>query len=523
MPLLSGLLLGFAFPTWPSVHLEPLAWIALVPLLFSLDGDKSFGSFFRKVWMTMMLFGIISLWWVCLATFVGGVLTIFVHSLFSTVPLLVFYLIRKRAGYRFALFSLPFIWTGWEWAYMQQDLSFGWLTLGNSQANLLWMVQYADITGVWGISFWLLVFNVLIVFLLKARLAGQGERVAGLAVTAVLMIAAPLGYAWHVFSWPAPSVALPSVRVSLVQPNIDPHEKWGGLSIEDTMALLIRLTGRELVNNRPDLILWPETAIPFCIRNPENEPYMNVVRRLVDRWDTSLLTGFPDSEPVARHFASLAADGGDSEPSGGRQVAAYNASMLLQPAEERLQIYRKMRLVPFGERVPYSEYFPWLERLSFSLSGINSWQKGQDAAVMTFRDSKGRAVRMANIICYESIFPGLVSQFVRKGAQFLTLVTNDGWYGTSYGPWQHVAIGRLRCIENRRPMARCANTGVTLFYDRYGRSYAETPWWQSTVLTSDVIPENDLTLFTRFPDLFPKLSLGIAGLLLVVGVFKKRT
>jgi apolipoprotein N-acyltransferase len=523
MPLLSGLLLGLAFPTWPALHLEPFAWIALVPLLFSLERDFSFGSFFRKVWMTTTLFCIISLWWVCLATFVGGVLSIFVQSFFSTVPFVLFYLIRKRAGYPFALLSLPFVWTGWEWAYMQQDLSFGWLTLGNSQANLLWMVQYADVTGVWGISFWLLVFNVLMVFLLKARSEGLGGRVTALSVMALFMIVAPLGYAWHVFAEPPPPDALPSVRVSLVQPDIDPHEKWGGIGIDETMARLVRLTGRELVNNRPDLVLWPETAIPFYIRNPENEPYMNVIRRMVDRWHTPLLTGFPDSEPVVRHLASTGADGGDSEPSTGRQFAAYNASMLLQPGQPAPQIYRKMRLVPFGERVPYSEYFPWLERLSFSLSGINSWQKGQDATVMTFRSTKGREVRVANIICYESIFPGLVSQFVRKGAQFLTLVTNDGWYGTSYGPWQHAAIGRLRCIENRRSMARCANTGVTLFYDRYGRSYAETAWWQSAVLTADIRPENDLSLYTRYPDLFPKLSLAVAGVLAVLGACKKRT
>jgi apolipoprotein N-acyltransferase len=196
--------------------------------------------------------------------------------------------------------------------------------------------------------------------------------------------------------------------------------------------------------------------------------------------------------------------------------------MLLMPGSSRVQVYRKMRLVPFGERVPYSEYFPWLERLSFSLSGISSWQKGSEATVMTFRSAEGRPVSMANIICYESIFPGQVAQFVLGGAQFLTLVTNDGWYGTSYGPWQHAAIGRLRCIENRRAMARCANTGVTLFYDTCGRSYAQTPWWQLSVLAADVPLENSLTFYTRHPDLVPLLCLTIAGVLFMLGVVRKR-
>jgi apolipoprotein N-acyltransferase len=207
---------------------------------------------------------------------------------------------------------------------------------------------------------------------------------------------------------------------------------------------------------------------------------------------------------------------------GGRAFEAWNASMLMQPGVGHLQIYHKNKLVPFGERVPYVEYIPWLERLSFSLSGITSWQKGSESTVMTFRRAGGKAVRTANIICYESIFPGLVAGFVRNGAQFLTLVTNDGWYGSSYGPWQHVAIGRLRCIENRRSMARCANTGVTLFYDKFGRSYDEIPWWQSAVVTGSVELNDQLSYYSQHPDLFAKVCLGIAGLLGLWAVISKK-
>lgn len=515
LPLLSGLLLGLSFPTWPSVHLEPLAWIALVPLLLSLEHEERFGPFFRKSWMAMLLFCLITLWWVSLATLVGGILTVFVQSLFLTVPLLVFYLFRKRAGFRPALLALPFVWTGWEWVYMQQDFSLGWLTFGNSQANLLWMVQYADVTGVWGISFWLVTFNVLALSLFRAKrpLAVR----AGIVMIITLMIAVPLLYARQIFRNTPSKATSSEVRVSLVQPNIDPHEKWAGLGPVQTLSRLYSLTGEAVSAERPELIIWPETAIPFSIRLPENRPYMNSVRRMVERWNTPLLTGFPDEEPVAPR-----SEGGDAVAASGGEFAAYNASMLLSPADGPVQIYRKMRLVPFGERVPYSDYFPWLEKLSFSMSGISSWQKGRTATVMRFTSRDGSPVSMANIICYESIFPGLVSTFVKNGAQFLTLVTNDGWYGTSYGPWQHAAIGRLRCIENRRAMARCANTGVTLFYDTCGRSYAEIPWWQPSVLTAEVQLENGITFYTAHPDVVPQACLAIAGVLAVVAVARKR-
>ncbi|AAM72725.1 MAG TPA: apolipoprotein N-acyltransferase [Chlorobaculum sp.] len=515
LPLLSGLLLGISFPTWPAVHLEPLAWIALVPLLLSLEHEERFGPFFRKSWMSMLLFCLIALWWVCLATFVGGILTVFVQSLFSVVPLVVFYYFKKRAGFRSALLALPFIWTGWEWAYMQQDFSLGWLTFGNSQANLLWMVQYADVTGVWGVSFWLLTFNVLVLLLFMEKESFQVK--VGIVMVMLVMIATPLLYARQVFRNTALDNTSPKVRVALVQPDIDPHEKWDGLGPEETLSRLYSLTGQSVRGERLELIIWPETAIPFYIRLPENKPYMDSVRRMVMRWNTPLLTGFPDEVPVFPNSAR-----GEAVAASGAEYAAYNASMLLHPAGGPVQIYRKMRLVPFGERVPYSEYFPWLERLSFSMSGISSWAKGREATVMHFTSRDGQPVRMANIICYESIFPGQVSTFVRRGAQFLTLVTNDGWYGTSYGPWQHAAIDRLRCIENRRAMARCANTGVTLFYDICGRSYAETPWWQQSVLTADVPLESRITFYTAHPDLVPHVCLGIAGVLALVAAVRKR-
>ncbi|UWX56824.1 apolipoprotein N-acyltransferase [Chlorobaculum sp. MV4-Y] len=515
LPLLSGLLLGISFPTWPTVHLEPLAWIALVPLLLSLEHEERFGPFFRKSWMAMLLFCLITLWWVCLATMVGGILTVFVQSLFSSVPLVVFYYFKKRAGFRSALLALPFIWTGWEWAYMQQDFSLGWLTFGNSQANLLWMVQYADLTGVWGISFWLLTFNVLALLLFRGKETFQVK--AGIVMVMLVMIATPLFYARQVFRNTALDNTYSKVRVALVQPDIDPHEKWDGLGPEETLSRLYSLTGQAVRGERPELIIWPETAIPFYIRLPENKPYMDSVMRMVMRWDAPLLTGFPDEVPVFPNSAR-----GEAVAASGVEYAAYNASMLLRPAGGPVQIYRKMRLVPFGERVPYSEYFPWLEKLSFSMSGISSWAKGRETTVMRFTSREGQLVRMANIICYESIFPGQVSKFVRRGAQFLTLVTNDGWYGTSYGPWQHAAIGRLRCIENRRAMARCANTGVTLFYDTCGRSYAETPWWQQSVLTADVPLESGITFYTIHPDLVPQACLGIAGVLALAAVVRKR-
>jgi apolipoprotein N-acyltransferase len=354
------------------------------------------------------------------------------------------------------------------------------------------------------------------------RNAGSRLHASLAAGMMAAMIAAPLIYSASVFSSENTRAAAPTIKVTIVQPDIDPHEKWKTYDIAETMTLHYQLTARAVYENRPDLVLWPETAIPFYILDPRFDGYMNSLRQSLALWNVTLLTGFSDVVYAPEALASSDPGAMRYDRLTGRRYETFNSSMMLGPEEQNPQIYHKIRLVPFGERVPYMEYFPWLERFSFSLAGISSWSKGRDTTIMEFRTLRGKPVRTANIICYESIFPGLVAEFVSKGAQFLTLVTNDGWYGTSYGPYQHAAIGRFRCIENRRSMARCANTGITLFYDRYGRSYAEIPWWERKTLTADISLENDLTLYTRYPDLFPKASLGVAALFVAAALLLPR-
>ncbi|MCF8215639.1 MAG: apolipoprotein N-acyltransferase [Chlorobium sp.] len=515
LPVLSGLLLGVSFPSYPFIRLELLAWVGLVPLLLSLKQDDSFGSAYRKIWLSMFVFSVLSLWWVSLATLPGGILTVIAESFFLTVPFLPFYLAMRSAGFRYALLSLPFFWTAWEWAYMGQDLSLGWLTFGNSQANLAGMIQYADITGVWGVSFWLVLFNVLVViYWMEKDVAAVRRRVLA---AAVVLIALPYFYGRLVFGERvSPGDLSGSVRVTLVQPNIDPFRKWELHTGSDMMGIFYRITGRAVFREVPDLVIWPETAIPFFILDTRYSGYFQSLYMAVREWRVALLSGFSDIEYY--HPASERAKSGrvKFDSTTGRHFETFNASLMMNADGRKPQVYHKNRLVPFAERVPYVDYFPWLDRFTFSLAGISSWGRGTDTPVMKFNTRRNGTVETANIICYESIFPGLVTGFVRNGAEFLTLVTNDGWYATSYGPYQHVAIAKLRCIENRRAMARCANTGITAFIDRYGRVYDDMPWWKEGTLTADVPLYRDMTLYTRFPDLLPKTSVAVSVLLLVV-------
>lgn len=512
--VLSGVLLGISFPTYPFIRFELLAWVALVPLLISLRNDFSFRNFFGRVYSAMLIFCAISLWWVSLATLPGGLLTVFVQAFCSTFPLLLFFVLKKCRGYRFALFSLPFIWVAWEWLYIGQDLSFGWLVFGNSQALLNPMIQYADISGVWGVSFWLMFFNVIAADA-WLRFKARKKVLVHLALMAA-MVVLPLGYSAVVFADQELQKARPTVKVSLIQPNIDPFEKWQKYSSQDIMLIYFSMTDRVVSESRPDLILWPETAIPFYILDERNRAYYEVLQSRIKQWGGALLSGYSDIV-----YYSDAEVAGEEylykfDPDEERYYQTFNASMLVGTGENDPQVYRKMKLVPFAERVPYMEYAPWLDNFTLSLAGISSWGKGADKTIMRFTMVSGETIKTSNVICYESIFPGLVAEFVNRGAEFLTVVTNDGWYEKSYGPYQHAAIARFRCIENRRSLARCANTGVSQFIDKYGHVYADIPWWERKTLTADVERNDMLTFYTRHPNLVPQTATVLSGVLILV-------
>lgn len=518
--VLTGLLLGISFPTYPSLRLELLFWIAFVPLLLELRRQPGFRQVFLHAYTAMLMFCAVSLWWIGLATMGGGLLTVLAHAFFMCVPFMAFHLLRTLKSWRFALYCLPFVWVGWEWLYIQQDLSFAWLVLGNSQALMTHMIQYADITGVWGISLWLLFMNALAADAIDRYRSGYNPWPQSAA--ALVLVVLPLLYGMGVLAGVGPGSAQKRVTACIVQPNIDPYTKWHHYNTWELMEVSLRMTDLALMHRRADVVLWPETAIPFHILDEPYDAYFEALVKRQERWGSTLLSGFSDiryydrAEVAGREYLY-----GYDERSG-RYFMTYNASMFLPPDGGDVTVYRKMKLVPFAERVPYVEYFPWLERFTVSLAGIRSWGRGEELTTMEIDLENGDRARLMNIICYESIFPGLVARFVQEGAEFLTLVTNDGWYATSYGPYQHAAIARLRCIENRRSMVRCANTGVSQFIDMAGRVYADLPWWQARTLTADVDCNSELTFYTRYPLLVPLLSLSVATGLFLFSLFSRK-
>jgi apolipoprotein N-acyltransferase len=531
LPLvLSALLLSLSYPSYPYVRLEILAWVWMAPLLLALKEVQSFPRFLGHVYLTMLLTSVIGMSWLMMSTVQGTLLLFFVGAAIFTVPFVAFYFIRRTLGWRAALWSAPVVWTAWEWLYLQSEGSIGWLAMGVTQSNLHWLVQYVDITGMWGITFWLVLFNVLVVmaveggqfsvfgfrFSVEPLLQTQNPKlktaIYRLALVSCLMLTIPLCYSAYVFvkAASAPEGSTQELSVLLVQPNVNPWEKLTEQSRPAVLRKTISLTNKALAQlaTKPDLIIWPETAVPYVLA--EQKEAREAVYRGVIRWETPLLTGLFDLGDAS----GVEGDSGAPAPEvGQRRWEFFNGAALLSPKPEeagkRLNVesspvYHKRVLMPFIERVPYVDRFPALQRLAIDFGAGDGLSRGLEATVFPLRTRRGDETKVAAAICYEYLYPAETAELVRNGAQMVALITNEGWFSRTHGEHQMAAFSRLRSIETRRAMARTANTGMTWLVDPYGRVHEQAPWWSEQTLSGKVALSDEMSFYVRYTDYLPK-------------------
>ena len=528
LAILSGIMLGCSFPPSPF---GVLACFGLVPLLIVLADLERTGPSLRYTYIAMLVFHIITLNWTGGYVhgndpymMIAGAATMLLHPFFYFIPVFIYVFVKRYLGDRTALIALPFVWVAYEYTHSLSEWSFPWLAIGNSQSYDLARIQFISVTGVYGLSFWIIVINIL-AFLLYSTLARRkpGDRWLGsglwLAVLLVIYIV-PSVYG-HVVLSSAPSGDDPSeagrrktMTVGIVQSNIDPWEKWTRNGRE-TIKLYERLT-ESLVDRtsspRPDLVLWPETAVPYDLMFPANWGVLAELRSELTRMGVSLLTGLPHF--VYYSDSTKAPRSAKRSSLTGEKYDAFNAAALIQPGIEEIQWYGKMKMVPLAERVPYAEAFSYLGFLQWGV-GIGGWQIGPDTTIFLERKT---GARFCSMICYESVYPAFVAAFVRKGAEFIALITIDSWWGKMSGAYQHQQFAIFRAVENRRWIARCAVGGISCFIDPYGRVYQKTELFTQTTLSRTIGRSNDLTFYTEHGDWLGKGCLFITGLFLAAAV-----
>lgn len=524
MLILSGVLCGLSFSPFP-VPFQLLLLFGLTPLLTVIEKKKTLLEINRAVYLFAFVFSLITLYWVGSwqanadpFLMVSGVLLAFVNPVFFLIPATLYFYSRKIISEKFALYLLPVFWVTYEYLYMATEAAFPWLTLGNGLAKFTVMIQLADVIGAVGLSLLIVLINVL---LYKAFKYYDNNKPSSYLnyFCALFIISVWVGYGISkVLNYSPPAK---KIKIGIVQPNLDPWDKWSGSNLFATLNLYTTLTD-QAVNKKADVVFWPETALPVYLLSGNYSSVVDSIYSYIHRRNIFLLTGMP-------HF--ILYNGKDNHPADAKYSRAndyyystYNAVMLFSPYSPEIPFYGKAKLVPFGERVPFASSLPFLADLVKWGVGISGWNVGRDTTIFTVK-AGGTTAKISGLICYESIFPYFIDRFVQKGAELFVVVTNDSWYGNSSGPRQHYDFSALRAVEYRRTVVHAANGGISGIIDPLGKSVIHSNMFEQSVLTGEAPLNNDMTVFAKFPMVIPSLcgafSIWIAGMYLLMYLKRK--
>ncbi len=513
----SGVLHPLLFPYFDFGF---LAWIFLIPLHVALTQCEARRAFWVG-WLSGVIAFAGAMHWVVTAMSLYGKMPLLLSyatmlllslylGLFFAIYAVLFVWLRKRVPSFLIVLAAPSVWVTLELLRTYLFSGLPWTLLGYSQYRWLPAIQIADLTGVYGVSFVLVLVNVGLTELglwVSARWRGlEAGTPPWIPVGSVaLVVLLTLGYGYARLAWlsvrESGSIAGMdrSLRIGLVQANIDQAQKWNPVFARETMARYQQLT--DWAAEDTDLVIWPEAATPFLFERELD--YKAAVIDLVKARATPLLFGSP--------AVGYETDG---------RPYLLNSAYLLSEQGQIIGRYDKQHLVPFGEYVPLRSILFFLDKL---VVGIGDFKPGAQPTILHLpRQPPDEPITFGVVICYEVIFPDLVRRFAAKGVDFMTTITNDAWFGRSVAPFQHFGMVVLRAVENRVAFARAANTGISGFIDPTGRIVTASPIFEQIALKG-VLPIGRIpTFYTRFGDVFAYGCVIIAGLLCSAALRRRR-
>ncbi len=504
LSVLSACLLIFAFP---KTDVWILAWIGLVPLFLALDGKIPKKAFFIGFLHGLVFFSSTMFWLINvdpLVAYFGYPLIVIVLSLY-----LGFFGLGYSYFYRFhptlKLILIPSLWVGLEFLRAHLFSGFSWASLCLSQYKNLVMIQIADLTGMFGVSFIIVVCNLAIKDLIKTKAIFNSEKFTfEIVINCIIGAALVLGtgayglYSLGIFQKGE------NLNVAVIQANTPQELKWDKVSWP-TIMLDYTLLTQDAVVLDPELIIWPETSFPGMIGDEGSRVIMGQLKDTIKDAQIPFLIGSIVKKEEDKY---------------------YNAALLFSKDGEILKQYSKHHLVPFGEYVPFRSVLPFIDQIV----PIGDFSSGTEYTLFpSYYDgqTKKPSGLFAVLICFEDSVPGLVRKFVNEGAQFLVNITNDAWFKDTKAPFMHVQSSVFRAIENRKYVVRAANTGVSCFINDAGKilnsvhdkNGKET--FISGVTVTRVRLNSTKTFYTRYGDVFSFACFGLMSIFIFKRFAKK--
>lgn len=505
-------------------HAGLLALIGFVPLL-CMDRIAELTEK-KRVWVyhysAFVIWNAITTFWVCNATIGGGLFAIFANAFQMSLIFGLFRLSKKRFKGALPYIFLAAAWIAWERFYFDAEISWPWLTLGNSFARTTWAIQWYEFTGSLGGSLWIWTFNLGVFGLLVSLSDGSWWNFNIKAKTAsilglILLLTAPLVSSRIIGGKYRDAMESDdSLQVLIVQPNIDPYNKFQAMTQDQQNALLQGLISKELKDRKTDscstplLVVAPETFTSdiICGDYPRSRTWRRFTSFLKDYPGVSMLLGassydYINQDTAPSHTARFIREG--------LWLESHNSALMIDGTADT-QIYYKSKLVVAVEHTPYPAIFCKIDDM---LGGVMGRCVGQEEiSLLHVKGCNEDDIPIGCAVCYESVYGEYYTDYVRKGALAMAIITNDAWWGDTPGYRQHLSYASIRAIETRRAIARCANTGISAIISPSGKILKPTPWWEQASIKSSIPLRKDLTFFVVHGDIVGRICSFVFVLLL---------
>lgn len=508
LALWSGVMLAAAFP---KVDLNLLAWVAFVPLMYALAAAPP-KRVFAWAWLQGFVCYLASVYWIAITLHNFTSLSVAV----SVLPMILLAAVMALfTGIAFALawytadrllipivVTLPLAWTGIEWLRTYFPIGFPWNLLGYAAYRNLELIQFAEFTGVYGVSALIIFANAVIYVIVSRTYSRRVQGVSLAALTAIIAVAFVFG-SFRLRGLTAQR-AHGSLKIAMVQGDIPQSMKWDPQFLASSFRVYVDQT-EAAARRGADLIVWPEAAAAFFVQPDGRYPAAfaedaRFRQRLLDlarRVHTPILLGAP----------ALGVRN--------QRVGFYNRAYLVSSTGEISAWYDKIQLVPFGEYVPFRSIFGFF--VNRVVSGFGDMFAGRTQTIFPLKGA-----RLGVLICYESVFPNLARSVVKDGAEVLVNITNDAWYGKSSAPYQLLAMAAMRSVETKVPMVRVANTGISAIIEASGNITATTKLFARGTEIERVYWRPERTIYTEIGDLFAALCSALTIIALFLAIFFPR-
>jgi apolipoprotein N-acyltransferase len=508
LAVVSGLALAAAFP---KIDLNLFAWVAFVPLFYAIE-HQPLRRVFAYTWVQGFVCFIGSLYWVVIALHdfarVPTVLAVLpmlllaaIMGVYSAAAIWSGVFIARRLGVA-SMLALPIAWTALEWVRTYFPIGFPWNLLGYAAYRNIELIQFAEFTGVYGISALIMFFNV-VTYAVIFQVPRRRVQTAGLGVLTAAMALALMFGSWrvHQLSTVAPQGSL---KVAMVQGDISQSLKWDPNFLETSFDVY-RTQSEAAAQRGADLIVWPEAAATFLFQ-PDNRYAAQFALDAAYR-QRLLELAARTGEPILFGAPALGIED--------NRVGFYNRAYLVSGSGTVEGWYDKIQLVPFGEYVPLRTLLGGL--VNRVVVGFGDMFAGREQTLFEVHGAQ-----LAVLICYESVFPNLTRTAVKRGAEILVNITNDAWYGTSSAPYQLLTMAAMRSVETKAPMVRVANTGISAIIQSDGTITARTALLKRGTEIEHVYWRQEKTVYAQIGDVFAEACLALTLLALGIALIRPR-